>query len=462
MVSVPRITFFCVAVLLCLMVPALDAQMGQGFIVQERAGLVLVKPQPWSKESEATVLEFQALINRQADGKSGAGYYEFRTKNNGRRQIPVARIVKLLVYPDSRELRQIIGSQDRQALVSKIEELDAVVAKFPASKSYLDRSIEELKRELAQYDSGKVKLEGVWVPKERFESEKAIQLTDLLKAEIIRAQPPSSIHLEDDPTFIALNKLAETNPDAKKLADDVNALLAELLRAEKRSELLAKLDRPDIALKDAEVLLDQLKKLRPEEDPKSARRVKIWDAGLIAVRASSREAEEVCKSIERELESFDVNEGPSQLSPQLEKQIFAATASIKSFLATSPPPPLAAAMGQTATLCKLAGDFNQLKVLFDEKRYLEAAHILEDVTRYGSFFGSKTMRAIADLRSRALAKIDEFTRLRNEAKLLVDSGKKPEALAKFEAAYSVIPDSDVGQNIAQLRQAISGGAPQLQ
>ena len=42
----------------------------------------------------------------------------------------------------------------------------------------------------------------------------------------------------------------------------------------------------------------------------------------------------------------------------------------------------------------------------------------------------------------AAEKVDQFTRLRDEA-LLANSGKKPEALAKFEAAFSVIPALDV-------------------
>ena len=34
-----------------------------------------------------------------------------------------------------------------------------------------------------------------------------------------------------------------------------------------------------------------------------------------------------------------------------------------------------------------------------------------------------------------------------------DSGKKTEALGKYEAAYSVIPDNSVGDEIAKLKPA---------
>ena len=85
---------------------------------------------------------------------------------------------------------------------------------------------------------------------------------------------------------------------------------------------------------------------------------------------------------------------------------------------------------------------------------MEAKDILDELARNADLFGPETMRAVSGLRRQAVAKIEQFTRLRDEAKLLADSGKKSEALAKFEAAFSVIPDSDVGQQIAQLRQDI--------
>ena len=82
--------------------------------------MVLVKPQPWSKNAEATVLEFESFINRTADGTSGAGYYEFRTKNADRRQVQVGRIVKLVVYPDVQELGEIVSARDRQVLIKRL------------------------------------------------------------------------------------------------------------------------------------------------------------------------------------------------------------------------------------------------------------------------------------------------------------------------------------------------------
>jgi hypothetical protein len=462
MMPFPRITHPYAAILLCLTAVTLQSQPGDGFSVKERPGVALVKPQPWSKDAEATVLEFQAYINRTADGSPGAGYYEFRTKTADRRQVPIGRIVKLVVYPDVQELKEIVSLQDRQALISLIEEIKAVVAKFPTLRTYLDPSVKRINEELAQYDSGKVKSEGVWMLRQTFVKSKAIKLASLLKADIVRARPTSSLDLEHDPKFIGLKELGETNSDAKKLATEVSAQFEKLVRAEKRSDLLARLDKSDTSLAEAEATLNELKTLQPEEDPKSEACVKIWDSGLATVRAASGEAEKISKSLERELANFSADDAPPQISPELEKQISAINAAITRFLATNPPSQLVSAVDQSVAVCTAGANFKKLRAIFEEKRYIEAKDILDELAKYADLFGPETTRAVSGLRRQAVGKIEQFTRLRDEAKLLANSGKKPEALAKFEAAFAVIPDSDVGQQVEQIKQDILAASPNVQ
>ena len=82
-------------------------------------------------------MEFQAFINRTADGTPGAGYYEFRTKKANRRQVPTARIVKLVVYPSIEEIKEIVTPEDRRTVIAKIEELQVTRAKYPAAPELL-------------------------------------------------------------------------------------------------------------------------------------------------------------------------------------------------------------------------------------------------------------------------------------------------------------------------------------
>ncbi|HEY5813501.1 MAG TPA: hypothetical protein VIT23_12715, partial [Terrimicrobiaceae bacterium] len=237
----PLIARCSVGLLFCLTALPLQSQSGHGFSVRERAGLVLVKPQPWSKDNDATLLEFDAFINRTADGGFGAGYYEFRTKSAGRRQIPRARIVKLIIYPYPEQFREIVTPEERGTLVSKIDELSAAAAKFPASRNYLEPLIGKLADEVRRYDSGEVKTDGAWMTKDAYIKRLATRVAGQLKQEIARAKSSTDIDLEDDPSFAALKELAKDNSDARQLATDVSSQYETLLRAEKRRALLARL-----------------------------------------------------------------------------------------------------------------------------------------------------------------------------------------------------------------------------
>ena len=65
------------------------------------------------------------------------------------------------------------------------------------------------------------------------------------------------------------------------------------------------------------------------------------------------------------------------------------------------------------------------------------------------------MRVVSSVQRQAVEKIEQFTRLRAEGKLLVESGKKREALDKLEAAFAVMPNPETEQQISQLKQEIS-------
>ena len=319
-----------------------------------------------------------------------------------------------------------------------------------------------LYEELAQYESGNVKIEGIWVSKQAYDKEKATKLADLLRSEIARAKPASSLDLGRDPRFITLRSLAQGNLEAERLAGEVYEQHEKLVRAKRRTDLLSGLSKPDTSMAEADAILDQVKQLRPEEDPESAATMKVWVSGMATVRAVTAEAEEICKSMERELTDVSGEQPPSHFSPGLERQISTTSGKIKDFLASNPPRPLASAAHRAVNVCALGANFKELKAIFAGKRYLEARDILDNFAREANLFGPETMRVISELRRQAAEKVDQFTRLRDEAKLLANSGKKPEALAKFEAAFSVIPDLDVRQHIAKLRQDILATPAEVQ
>jgi hypothetical protein len=97
----------------------------------------------------------------------------------------------------------------------------------------------------------------------------------------------------------------------------------------------------------------------------------------------------------------------------------------------------------------------KLKAILVEKQYLEAKDVLDDLAPWAALVGPHTTHVVSGLRRLSIEKIEQFTRLRAEGKLLAESGKKREALEKFEAAFAVIPDPEIGQQISQLKQEVS-------
>ncbi len=427
------------------------SQQSNGFTVQERPGIILVKPQPWSKEGDATVFEFKAFIDRTASGAAGAGYYEFRTKHGDKRQIPASKVVKFIVYPDPQLIREITKAEEREALQSTIGEIKATITKFPATRTYVEPSLKQLEGEAALFDTGKVKSEGVWITKEAYIKTQATNLVELLKAEIIRANPPSSLNLLNDPKYLALVEFAATSPGINALTAELAASHAKLVRTEKRNALLVRLADASLTFPAATEAVNQLKALQPAEDPQSAAFVKLWDAGSETVKSTTKEASTLAASLEGELTSNEFEDAAPKLSPELEASISALNDKMTLLVASKPPPQLITGSRQAMAVCAAGTGFQKLQVIFTEKRFHEAKDLLDNLSRQSQFIGSEFTRVVTGLQQFTATKIDEFTRLREEAKLLADSGKKTEALVTYENAYSVIPDNTVGDEIAKLK-----------
>lgn len=429
------------------------SQPADGFTVQERPGIIIVKPQPWSKESDAMVFEFQAFIDRTASGAAGAGYYEFRAKQGDKRQIPTSRVVKLIVYPDPQLVWEVTKTEDRQSLQNTINEIKAVIAKFPASRTYVEPPLKKLEDEAALYDAGKVKFEGLWISRDAFVKTQAANLAELLKAEIVRAIPPSSFDLPNDPKYLALVEFSATSPGIKALTAELAASYGKLVRAEKRKALLMRLADASLTLPAATEAVSQLKALQPAEDAKSAAFVKLWDTGSATLKSTMTEASTLAASLEGELSANKTEDAAPKLSPELDAAISALNEKMTLLVASKPPPQFLTGSRQALAVCAAGTGFKKLQTIFADKRFLEAKDLLDNLSRQTPFIGPESTRVVTGLQQFTATEIDEFTRLREEAKLLSDSGKKTEALGKYEAAYSVIPDNSVGDEIAKLKPA---------
>jgi hypothetical protein len=422
-----------------------------GFTVQERAGIVLVKPQAWSKDNEAVVVEFQAFTDRTASGASGAGYIEFRTKGSPKRQIPTARIVKMVVYPEPHLVKEVLTDQDRDALAAVADEIKTTIAKYPASRTYVEPALKKVQEEVATYDSGKVKTGGAWVARDVYVAERARTFASQIKPDILSAKPPSSFDLVNDPRFLALQDFAKSNASVKPLVTELSNMHGKLVRAETRQNLLAKLAGPDLGFPGASAAVTQLKSLQPEEDPRTVLFLKNWDANVAKVNESSEQAKKLAAALESEMTTVKPEEALPEISPQLDQQIAALNLSMASFTASKPPAPLLAEAGQALAVCATASGFGKLKAIIADRQFLEAKDVLDQLSGQVTLIGPETVRVVAGLQTVAASSISEFSRLREEGKVQADANKPAEALAAYEKAFAVIPDPAVGEQIAELK-----------
>lgn len=425
-----------------------------GFTVQERAGIVLVKPQAWSKENEAVVVEFQAFTDRTASGASGAGYYEFRTKGADKRQVPTARIVKMVVYPDPKLVKEVITEKDRDGLASVAADLQATIAKFPSTRTYVEPALKKVSEEVALYDSGKVKTGGSWIDKNVYITERARTFSSQIRPDIVNAEPPSSFDLVNDPRFLALQEMAQTNASVKTLVTELSSLHGKRVRGEQRTALLLKLADPELTIADAKVAVTRLKTLQPEEDPRAVLFLKNWDAATTKVGTLTEEGKKLAAALEAEMGAFKSEDQLPQLSPELDKNIAALNIQLASLVASKPAASLLSEVAQAQAVCATAAGFGKLKALVDARQYLEAKDVLDSLGTRSNKIGPETTRVIVTLNRSAASAISEFSRLREEGKVQAEANKPAEALAAYEKAYAVIPDSAVGEQIALLKEKL--------
>jgi hypothetical protein len=172
------------------------------------------------------------------------------------------------------------------------------------------------------------------------------------------------------------------------------------------------------------------------------------------VQATSAEADEISALLEGEFEGFTVAGRLPDIPPGIEKQISTLNGTIAHFLAAKPPSQLREAIQKAVAVCAAAAGFTKLKAILVEKQYIEAKDVLDELARDARLIGPHTARVVASLQREVVEKIEQFTRLRAEGKLLAESGKKREALEKFEAAFAVIPDPEIGQKISHLKREV--------
>ncbi len=428
-----------------------NAQTPDGSTVQESPGIALVKPQAWSKESEVRVLEFSSFVDRRAASNAAAGYYEFQTPRGNKVQHDSSKVLRVIVYPDASRIPNLVQKTDRDKIQEALSEIQTLVVRFPATKSYLQPKLATFNELLTRFDGGEVKVDGKWVQRRQFLDRQAAALVDILKVEIERASPPGSFNLEDDPKYVELKSMAKDSPRAKTLAAQMVTLHERLLRAEKRRQVLKKLETPSVPIEEARQLVVELQTLEPAEDPASILFLEHWKTGTKKLGELTESGEDLAGQIEAQMGLVkDFSKAP-ELTPDTQSEAASLLDANMAFHNSRAPSQLKSANLKAESVDVVANGFVALVPLVKANQFLEAKELLDGMAPRADQVGPESVRVVGELQKVAAAKIEQFSRVREEAKALADSGKADEAVTKYEEALSIIADPGVSRAIEEIK-----------
>lgn len=442
----------CLA-LICSLLACLLPLAGQdvdGSSWQEKPGFALVKPQPWSPDNLANVVEFQAFTDRTVKGRQIAGYFVFRNGKTANSQVPAGKIVKLVVFPAAPA--QIARAEQRAALQKIIDEYAALGVQFPAAVPVLEKFLSGLRSDAAKFDAGSVKDGGKWIPGAEYRKKKADELANLLRMEITGAQRVRDLNLMASQYYVGLEDLAKTEPAAKAQLDGVRAQYESLRRKEERSELLAKLVAPNPVFENSELYVRTLKTLKPSEDPAARQFIELWDRSLAKAAKLNSKVEELKQGFEKEMAAKKDPAVPVSPSNDIVARIHVASQELNDYRAGTPPAAIQISTPQAEALAACSEGLAGLAKQLEAREYFDAKVTIAGLIAPAGVVGPNTLAVVEELQKQANSEIAKFQSLRDEAKAMQDTGKANEALMKYREAWAVMPDKDVAAIIETLKK----------
>ncbi len=414
-----------------------------------KSGFALVKPQAWSPEDQVTIMEFLSFQDRSVKTSPGAGYFDFRTAKSPSVQVPAARLVKLVIFPDVPVT--LMSKAQRAELQKVIEDFESISGRIAGARKMLEPSLLILKADAAKYDAGNLKEDGVWTPRSTYYKNKAAAVIELLRPELQLAKSASEFDLESDQYFLGLQDLAAEEPTIQPMVESMRALHEAAKRKEARADLIVKLKARGLEFADAEALVVQLKTMKPEEDPAAAVFLKSWDSSLAAAGGVRVQIAATTAAFEGGMATPTDGE-VAVVSEAVAEQVRATAAAVELFRAGNPPAsvkiPSAVSDAMAACVTRLPSVRTQVKA----RQFLEAKTILDPLVESAPQIGPNTVAALGVLQRTVTTQIERFRTLRDEAKMLADSDKIEAAIKKYEEAFATIPEKEIAVQIEALKK----------
>ena len=410
---------------------------------KEKPGVALVKPQAWSKDDQATVLEFLGFTDH-------SGYCEFRTARTPNYQVATAKIVKLVIYPDSPQ--SLTTAEQRASLQKTVDEFAALAARFPAAARPMEKAAAPLRADAAKYDAGNVKDGGQWFLRSVYYKQKATVLADLLRPELLSAPRIKELDLSMNQYFLGLQDLAKAEPSVGSVIDGIRSLYESLVRKADRDALLNQLNSPTLGFDQAADLVKQLKDLRPGEDARANLFVQSWDTAVAKAGKLTKQIEDAQTQFENAMPATADSGKVPVIPPDLSSSLEALADAVKAFRSGTPPPSIHVPLQLADAMRSCCEKFPALSKQVQARELIDAKSVLDPLTNQTDIIGPKTSKALSGLQKQLAAGIEKFQALRNEGKMLAENDKIEEALKKYQAAYAIIPAKDVAAQIDALKK----------
>jgi hypothetical protein len=436
-----RIAILCAAILI---VP-LHAQERDGNTIVQTPGIALVKPQPWSKPAESEVVRFTAFTDRTARGSSGAGYFVLRLPSGKDTQIPSARVVKLILKPKT--IIELVGDSQRRELQKSIDEMTAAIAAVPAAATALGDFLKPLQVDATRYDAGEIMVgPNKWETREKNRQSEIQKIEFRLRRAMTDAKIKKDFDLDTNADFSRLTEFAESDPALKTRLDGMRIEVAKLVSREEQDAILAKLQTP-LSPSTASTWIDQLKSLS-DPSPRTARVLLQADvaSGL------AKDIDALKQGFENLWDEDSLSQGAlPDIPADLTAQIDSLTSKIAAFHAGAPPVGIWIPSSAFDSCVALKNALPSIKANLADRDYRVASEAMNALSSSSRQIGSKTIEALATIKSYADAQIAKFAALVDEGNALLAGSDKNPARVKFQEALAIMPDTNLEKRISEIK-----------
>jgi hypothetical protein len=415
-----------------------SALTGDGRRPVEKPGIALVKPQKWSTPAQAQPVRFTAYTNR-------GGYFVLRLPNGQDRQVWVAQLVgeAPVVQPDLPA--ELVDATQREALAARIAEIQSIAQQAPAARTALENLLQPLAEMLARFDSGEVFSAGKWESAASYRIRQFHLLESRLRATLALESSKAKFNLPENAAFLQMRALAAGAPDLQAKLEKLRADHERLVSLERQAALTKQLSQPGIT---PAATSDILNRLRAYPDP-AERTALILNQAETAKLLTSETA-----LIQKNLEDFFAqNSNPVSipvLPNNLSTRIQTLATEVEKFHASSPPAAIQAPPAARAAI-SIDRQLPPIAAKFASREFVDVANLLAALETDATSIGPASLHALLVLKTEATARVDRFSKLRSQGEEAETKGDTPAAIAKFQEALEILPDSALQARVARLQ-----------